>query len=366
MDCTAQKLAEQREREALELRQMELVHALGSDYALVCEFDLETGRGSALRVSECKFGILESIFSGELMMDECMGRYIKTCVHLEDREALRQACSRDYLERELTEKGSSYLNYRTVCGGEVRYFQMKMVRFGTWASGRSAVLGFRSVDEETRNELEKTALLQDALAQANRASKAKSTFLSNMSHDIRTPMNAIVGFTSLALTHIERRDQVEEYLKKIMTSGNHLLSLINDILDMSRIESGKIHLDEEICSLPEILHSLQSIVLADIRAKQLDFSVDTLDIMDEEIYCDKLRLNQVLLNLLGNSIKYTGAGGSVSMRITQKPGAPQGSGFYEFRIKDTGIGMSKEFVSHIFEPFERERNSTMSGVQGTA
>ena len=365
LDCTAQKLAEQREREALELRQMELVHALGSDYALVCEFDLETGRGSALRVSDCKFGILESIFSGELMMDECMGRYIKTCVHLEDREALRQACSRDYLERELTEKGSSYLNYRTVCGGEVRYFQMKMVRFGTWASGRSAVLGFRSVDEETRNELEKTALLQDALAQANRASKAKSTFLSNMSHDIRTPMNAIVGFTSLALTHIERRDQVEEYLKKIMTSGNHLLSLINDILDMSRIESGKIHLDEEICSLPEILHSLQSIVLADIRAKQLDFSVDTLDIMDEEIYCDKLRLNQVLLNLLGNSIKYTGAGGSVSMRITQKPGAPQGSGFYEFRIKDTGIGMSKEFVSHIFEPFERERNSTMSGVQGT-
>ena len=281
---------------------------------------------------------------------------------------MHRACSPQWLRAELEDKETYYLNYRTSCAGETKYFQLKAVRFGPWEGEgcqHAAVMGLRSVDEETKNELEKTALLQDALAQANRASKAKTTFLSNMSHDIRTPMNAIVGFTSLALTHIERRDQVEEYLKKIMTSGNHLLSLINDILDMSRIESGKIHLDEEICSLPEILHSLQNIVLADIRVKQLDFSVDTLDIMDEEIYCDKLRLNQVLLNLLGNSIKYTSAGGSVSMRITQKPGAPQGSGFYEFRIKDTGIGMSQDFVSHIFEPFERERNSTMSGVQGT-
>ena len=213
--------------------------------------------------------------------------------------------------------------------------------------------------------MEKKTLLEDALSQANRASKAKSIFLSNMSHDIRTPMNAIMGFTTLAITHIDQRDQVEEYLKKILTSGNHLVSLINDVLDMSRIESGKMHLEESLCSLPDILHGLRSIVQADIQAKQLDLYIDAVDVLNEDIYCDRLRLNQILLNLLGNSIKYTSAGGIVSLRIREKPGAPEGCAHYEFYIKDTGIGMSQEFVAHIFEPFERERNSTISGIQGT-
>lgn len=211
----------------------------------------------------------------------------------------------------------------------------------------------------------KKSLLEDALLQANRASKAKSVFLSNMSHDIRTPMNAIVGFTALAVTHIDNKEQVEEYLKKIMTSGNHLLSLINDVLDMSHIESGKMHLEEKQCSLPDILHGLRNIVQADIHAKRLDFYIDAVDVINEEIYCDRLRLNQVLLNLLSNSIKYTGAGGIVSMRIAEKMGAPDGYANYEFCIKDNGIGMSEEFVSHLFEPFEREESTTNSGIQGT-
>ncbi|MFG6348063.1 MAG: response regulator, partial [Lachnospiraceae bacterium] len=230
---------------------------------------------------------------------------------------------------------------------------------------KGIVLGFCSVDEETRKEMEQKNLLKDALHQAKRASRAKSVFLSNMSHDIRTPMNAIVGFTNLAVTHIDNKEQVEEYLGKIMTSGNHLLSLINDVLDMSRIESGKIHLEEKPCSLPDILHGLHNIIQADVHAKQLELYIDTIDVFDEDIYCDKLRLNQVLLNLLSNSIKYTAAGGSVSMRITEKPGAPSGYANFEFIIKDSGIGMSEEFVSHIFEPFEREQNTTTSGIQGT-
>ena len=141
--------------------------------------------------------------------------------------------------------------------------------------------------------MEQKNLLEDALKQANRASKAKSIFLSNMSHDIRTPMNAIVGFTTLASTHIDNKEQVEEYLNKIMTSGNHLLSLINDVLDMSSIESGKILLEEKPCSLPEILHGLHNIVQADVHSKQLELYIDTIDVFDEDIYCDKLRLNQV-------------------------------------------------------------------------
>ena len=278
---------------------------------------------------------------------------------------LREFLSPDSMKEGLVQRQLFYTNYRSVQSGEVKYYQLKVVRAGEWNTSHGMVLGLRSVDEETRKEMEQKEQLEDALLQANRASKAKSIFLSNMSHDIRTPMNAIVGFTALAMTHINNRDQVEEYLKKIMTSGNHLLSLINDVLDMSRIESGKMHLDEQECSLPDILHGLRNIVQADIRAKQLEFYIDAVDVIHEEIYCDKLRLNQVLLNLLGNSIKYTGPGGLVTMRIRETPMAPAGYANFDFTIKDTGIGMSEEFVRRIFEPFERERNSTISKIQGT-
>ena len=214
-------------------------------------------------------------------------------------------------------------------------------------------------------ELKQKELIEDALARAETANKAKTTFLSNMSHDIRTPMNAIIGFTTLATTHINNTEQVRNYLEKIMSASNHLLSLINDILDMSRIESGKIELEEAECSLSEIIHELRNILQADIMSKRLDFYIDTVDVFDENVICDRLRLNQILLNILGNSVKFTEPGGSISIRICQKPGKSEEYGKYEFRIKDTGIGMSEEFLAHIFEPFERERNSTVSGIQGT-
>lgn len=365
LDRTAQKLQEDEEQAWDEYKQMELVHALTIDYSLICFFDLETGKGRSLRINECKNNILNTVFAGELSMEECMERYIETGVFDEDKEMMRSAVSRKQLETMLSKKTAYTVNYRVTCCGELRYFQMKVVRVGKWSKNRNVVLGFRSVDEEARNERERNALLENALMQANRASKAKSIFLSNMSHDIRTPMNAIIGFTVLAITHIDNKNQVEEYLKKIMTSGNHLLSLINDVLDMSHIESGKIHLEEELCSLPDIMHELHNIIHADIHAKQLDLYMDAVDIHDEEIYCDRLRLNQVLLNLLSNAVKYTGTGGMVSLRVIEKNGTATGYANYEFHIKDTGIGMSEEFVSHIFEPFERERNSTISGIQGT-
>lgn len=365
LNCTAQKLQEEMEQSENQRHQMELIHALSIDYTLVCFFDLDTEIGRSLRVTECTNNILDSIFSQELILTECMERYIEKCVYEEDQEALRQALTPEMLEKELLHKSVCHMNYRTIGCGEIRYFQMKAVRAGKWDNSHGVVIGFRSIDEETRDEREKNALLEDALSQANLANKAKSTFLSNMSHDIRTPMNAIIGFTALAISHIDRKEQVAEYLKKIMTSGNHLLSLINDVLDMSRIESGKIHLEEQPCSLPDILHGLRNIIQGDIHAKQLKLSMDAVDIQNEEICCDRLRLNQVLLNLLSNAVKYTNAGGMVSMKVIEKSDAPAGYANYEFHVKDTGIGMSEEFISHIFEPFERERNSTISGIQGT-
>ena len=361
LDCTEQRLLDQKN----ERHQMELLQALGIDYNLVCFFDLDTGMGTVIRNDGKNGSVLDSIFGGEIILEESMERYIREFVQEEDRELMGQAISCEKIREELAEKNLWSVNYRVLKNGKMQYYQMRVVRAGEWKENHGVVLGFHSVDEEIRKEMERNDLLEDALSQAKRANKAKSVFLSNMSHDIRTPMNAIVGFTALAISHMDNREQVEEYLKKIKTSGDHLLSLINDVLDMSRIESGKIRLEEKLCSLPEILHGLCNILQADIRSKQLDLYIDAVDVRDEEIYCDKLRLNQVLLNLVGNSVKYTGAGGSVSIRITEKAGAPEGYANFEFCIKDTGIGMSEEFVAHIFEPFEREKNSTISKIQGT-
>lgn len=361
LDCTEQKLKEQKN----ERRQVELVQALTIDYNLVCFFDLDTGMGFILRDADGSGRLFDADFGGDISFEESMELYIQKFVYEDDKEMMRQASTRDRLKKELEQKKLYYVNFRTFWEGKMKYFQMKVVRTGAGAGSHGVVMGFHNVDEEIRKEMEKKSLLEDALLQANKASRAKSVFLSNMSHDIRTPMNAIVGFTSLAITHIDRKKQVEEYLEKIMTSGNHLLSLINDVLDMSHIESGKMHLEEKPCCLPDILDELCNIVQTDIDEKHLQLYADTTDIIHKEIYCDKLRLNQVLLNLLGNSVKYTGEGGTVEMRVREKEGAPEGYADYEFYIKDTGIGMSGEFVSHIFEPFEREENSTISGIQGT-
>ena len=207
--------------------------------------------------------------------------------------------------------------------------------------------------------------LSEAVCAAETANRAKSTFLSNMSHDIRTPMNAIIGFTTLAVSNIDDQKRVRDYLDKILSSSNHLLSLINDILDMSRIESGKIHLEETEVNLSDVLHDLKTIISGQIHAKQLDLYMDVMDVTDEDVYCDKTRLNQVLLNLLSNAVKFTPAGGTVSVRLKQFPGTVKGSEMYEIRVKDNGIGMSPEFVKKIFSPFERERTSTVSRTQGT-
>ena len=236
-----------------------------------------------------------------------------------------------------------------------------------YLANRSAAAEQRAqVEEETRRVREEAmAALEFERDRADRANQAKSTFLSNMSHDIRTPMNAIIGFTSLALAHMDDKALLKDYLGKISTSGEHLLSLINDVLDMSRIESGKVKIEEAECSLPGLARDLRSILLPSVNAKRLDFCIDTVDIVHESVVCDKLRVNQVLLNIAGNAIKFTPPGGTVAIRFTEKPGAPEGYADFEFSVKDTGIGMSEEFLETIFEPFTREQSSTVSKVEGT-
>jgi len=223
----------------------------------------------------------------------------------------------------------------------------------------------KEITESVRKQREQTQALQDALMQAQHANRAKTTFLSNMSHDIRTPMNAIIGFATIAVSHIDNKDQVRDCLQKVLSSSNHLLSLINDILDMSRIESGKVQIKEQECNISELMHNLVNIIQPQVKAKQLELFIDTFEIVNEDVVADALKLNQVFINLLSNAVKYTPAGGSIAFRIMQKTTFRHGYGDYIFIIKDNGIGMSQEFVEHIFEPFERESTVTQSGIQGT-
>ena len=268
---------------------------------------------------------------------------------------------KNYLEEiqvnEQREWDFEYVHLRT---GEKRRFHN--IAMGSEVNGKKKyilVMSDRTADWKMNQAL------SEAVRAAETANRAKSTFLSNMSHDIRTPMNAIIGFTTLAVSNIDDKKRVRDYLGKILSSSNHLLSLINDILDMSRIESGKIHLEETEVSLSDVLHDLKTIISGQIYAKQLDLYMDAMDVKDEDVYCDKTRLNQVLLNLLSNAVKFTPAGGTVSVRLKQFPGTVKDSGLYEIRVKDNGIGMSTEFVKKIFSPFERERTSTVSRTQGT-
>lgn len=223
----------------------------------------------------------------------------------------------------------------------------------------------RDITAQVQKQREQTQALQDALMQAQHANSAKTTFLSNMSHDIRTPMNAIIGFTTIAVSHIDNKSQVQDCLQKVLASSNHLLSLINDILDMSRIESGKVQIMEQECNISELTHNLLSIIQPQVKAKQLELFIDTFDVKNEDVIADSLKLSQVFVNLLSNAVKYTPAGGTVSFRIQQETTFHRGYGDYVFIVKDNGIGMSPEFVEHIFEPFERESSATKSGIQGT-
>ena len=268
---------------------------------------------------------------------------------------------KNYLEeiqvQEQREWDFEYVHLKT---GEKRWFHN--IAMGSEVNGKKKYI---LVMSDRTSDRKMNQALSEAVRAAETANKAKSSFLSNMSHDIRTPMNAIIGFTTLAVSNIDDKKRVRDYLGKILSSSNHLLSLINDILDMSRIESGKIHLEETEVSLSDVLHDLKTIISGQIHAKQLELYMDAMDVTNEDVYCDKTRLNQVLLNLLSNAVKFTPAGGTVSVRIRQYPGTVKGSELYEIRVKDNGIGMSQEFVQKIFSPFERERTSTVSRIQGT-
>lgn len=287
--------------------------------------------------------------------------------HPDYRDELVKYADESYIKEQLRNRKRCTCRFlHTGRDGNYQWLELTLIKFAKTNEEASHIaFAFLNVDEEEREKETQQKMMVEALATAEHANRAKTAFLNNMSHDIRTPMNAIIGYTALAASHLDNTETVRDYLSKISTSSSHLLSLINDVLDMSRIESGRVKIEEKEVHLPDVLHDLRTIIQSNISSKQQDLFIDTQDIVHEDIITDKLRLNQVLLNLVSNSIKFTPAGGIISIRISEKSCALSGYTTYEFHIKDNGIGMSEEFQQHIFESFTREQSSTVSGIQGT-
>ena len=341
----------------------EIIAGLSSDYSFIALVDSENGQMSVYK-GQSQLPEVEEARTSSRAYKDVVEAYAKY-VYREDRRLWLEAANMECVLEKLQNRSIYNVNIRSNSGKKMEYIQFSFTKVCGHRGNVQIVLAKRTITGMVQREIQQRNLAEDALAQAERENRAKSTFLSNMSHDIRTPMNAIIGFTGLALKHIDQQEKVQEYLEKIMSSGNHLLSLINDVLDISRIESGKIHIEEQPCSLPEIMHELRNILQGDMSSKRLDFYIDTIDVVNEKIFCDKLRLNQVFLNLLGNAVKFTPAGGTITMHIVEKPCSIDNYANYEFRIKDTGVGMSKDFLEHIFEPFEREETPDVNRIQGT-
>ncbi|WP_050983936.1 hybrid sensor histidine kinase/response regulator [Treponema sp. JC4] len=245
------------------------------------------------------------------------------------------------------------------------WYQMKIVRDTRFHNELNVVLGYRNIDKQRRKEIEQQQALEEAKIKAEAANKAKSTFLFNMSHDIRTPMNAIIGYSSMAEKYLQDPEKVQDCLEKVKMSSEHLLKLINDVLDMARIENGKITLEEKPINLRESINKIVEMESVNASMNQLDLDVTFKNLENEFVIADEFRLSQIFLNIVGNSLKYTKAGGKIHITISELPSKDSGSAAYEFIIEDTGIGMKQEFISHIFEMFSRERNMTDTGIQGT-
>lgn len=367
VDATERKkrqLQEKEEQLQEQLRRLGMIAGLSIDYESIFYADLDLDRIQAYRIShrfQHKFKDIYTVcpFVG---FDE---EYAKQWVHPSDRGILLKATDAEYIRRKLSKNNSFHINYRIIQNGKEEYLQLRIVNIGRNDHVSQIVMGYRSVDDEIKYELEQKKMLKAALEQAKSSNIAKNTFLSNMSHDIRTPMNAIVGFAALAQKHIDEKDKVREYLDMIGTSSDQLLRLINDVLEISSIEADKMQIEEGECSLLDIIQEIQSAITPRASAKDIDLSLNISGLKHYTVYSDRQKLFQILLRLIRNAVKYTEFKGKVSLTVKETESTDRERATYQFIVQDNGIGISESFMEHIFEPFERQQNTTLSGIYGT-
>lgn len=341
-------------------KRMRIINALGTAYSSIILLNLAEGRAEIIRKPEEDLVVSEE----NLLLTGDKENFVRELIASGYQEKFLEFIDVSTMKQRL--KGQQSLTCTSkLSNGKWLLSVLVPQRFDENGTIMAVLLANRDVTSEKEKELEQERELRNALAVAEHANKAKTRFLNSISHDIRTPMNAVIGYTALATSHIDHKEMVLEYLKKIHISSQHLLSLINDVLDMSRIESGVVKLEEVNVHLPDIFHDLSAIIQGNISAKQQDLYIDTQNVVHENIITDKLRLNQVLLNIISNAIKFTPVGGMINIRVSEYPCTRDGYARYSFSVRDNGIGISEEFQEHIFDAFTREQTVTQSGIQGT-
>ncbi len=344
-------------------RQTALFNALARDYLNVYLIDAEHDTVHILKLD----GFVTSGLVGDSKIDYPYGatceRYVNERVHPDDRDMVRNAMRLEVIERELAKKPEFVGAYRIVDdAGETHFYQYKYL---VAENDEGILAGFQNIDATIAAEREQQELLRNALVAAEEANVAKSAFLSNMSHDIRTPLNAIIGFNGLAQQHLDDREALERYLSKISISSSHLLDLVNDVLDMSRIESGQVGLSESVIDLDALLESLRAIVAGSAEAAGIEFVCDTAGLKHQTVVGDELKIKKILVNLLGNAVKFTEPGGTVWFTVEERRLRSSEYAHFLFRVRDTGIGMSKEFQAHAFDAFAREKEVADGSAAGT-
>lgn len=285
--------------------------------------------------------------------------YVEREVLAEDKHLFDRILMIKEVKALLSDRQTYSFIYRVARNDAIEYFECQLVK--PKSDRNEFAVGFKNVSDEKKQEL----ALQAACDAAEAANKAKTEFLSNMSHDIRTPMNGIIGMTAIAATHIDDKERVQDCLQKISQASKHMLSLINEVLDMSKIESGKVDLNEEEFNLSNLVDNLLTMTSAQINKHHHEISVNISGVTHEEVIGDSLRIQKVFTNLMSNAVKYTPDGGRIRFSITEKPSFQEKVGCYEFIFEDNGIGMSEEFMEKIFEPFSRAIDERVNKIQGT-
>ena len=341
-------------------KRLRVINALGHAYSSISLVNLKTEEIEILKSSEN----MKPDQKGDVLSKAHQEELIRQVIAEPFQEAYWKFVDISTVTKRLEERETLSFTARTV---DERWMTMIIVPQGYDKDGKlcTVLVANRDVTEEKEREIAQDRNLRNALAAAEHANRAKTVFLNNMSHDIRTPMNAVIGFTALATAHIDNKELVLDYLKKIHISGQHLLSLINDVLDMSRIENGSVRIEYTVVHLPDILHDLKTIIQESVHSKQQELYIDTQDVLHEDIITDKLRLTQVLLNISSNAVKFTPVGGTVNIRVSEKPCRRDGCTTVVFSVKDNGIGMSPEFREQVFDSFTREHTVTENGIGGT-